>query len=240
MDLYLDLLPKELIVELAYFLPYALIEIICQGKRKFLCTDKQFLNNYLIRRKLITLNELEQIAKDRNLPVRLLYDAPVKLLLALATDAYKSYNITLNISGQYDYLPIFKYILDTTDEPMKTQYPYLLQVIYGLIRYNAYNTIVYLLDIYGHILTDRAKQGLLNAVLRNNNVPLLAYIIRNPNYDTISDVDSILWYRFLPSQKESLIYLLQHGKFNQQAKNEALKNTNYDEIADILRKYGAY
>lgn len=237
MDSYLDLLPKELMMELAYFLPYSLMEIICQSKRKFLCTDRQFLNNYLVRRKSMTFIELEQIANDRNLPITLLYDAPVELLLELEININKSYNNTLNIAGQYDYLPIFKYILDTTDQPMKTQYPHLSQVIYALIRDNASNIIIYLLDTYGDILLDRSKYGILYRIVQNNNVPLLAYVIEQLNYDKIPNIDNILSFALSLKQKEALIYLLQHVKFSKKAKTDALKNVRYNEIADILRKY---
>lgn len=235
MAIYLTLLPYDLLKELFYFLPFSLIEIACNFNKKInnICNDRNFLNKYSLKHTTLSLLELESIAKTRQIPMTLLYDAPVALLKSLHNS--ESLTNTLDIVLQYDYLPIFKYITESTNIGFKTQYPHLSQAIYWLLRYKSNNAIKYLLDTYGGILPERAKYGILYRTVQDNNVSLLKYLIEDLHYDKISGIDNVLFFAVAPRQRESLIYLLTHVKFSQDVKNELLKLIRDPDTIELLK-----
>lgn len=238
--LYFDLLPSDLISSLSYYLPFAIIDQICDSLSKWVvtCSNNKFWKSYIYHNKPELFSQFKHINEHLNIPFRLLYNAPIKLI----NDLYVSDTLGYVGSIIYDYLPIFVFYLNRNEKPISRSL-LIDHYIDTAIRYRSNNILRYLLENYDSMLSGSDKYTILQIIIRRGDLALVQFLIEHMQYKRLKSIQAIITYAALHTKPEIIRYLLNTIEVSQQTKDIALAYAGrelraYDNYK-LLREYGA-
>ena len=175
-NLYFDLLPNDLRIELALYSPLEAVKLYCKTLKSWrsICSNIIYLRKY--------------IAYIYNIPMEEVLKVPDSFFIEYVNSPTEKEMFDVII--KYDFEPLFEYYLQETTygEALKSKYKsyYLTDDLYWLdrimeplIKYKSYRIIKYLMKIYGRKLSTHEKGNILAVVENYEDDVLFDYFIKD-------------------------------------------------------------
>ena len=176
-NLYFDLLPHDLIIELSLYLPLDAIKFYCKTfyTWRSICANNTFLQKY--------------IAYTYNIPMNEVLKIPNKFFI----DYINSTNddMRFHIIIKYDFEPLFEYYLQDTnygEELKEKTYKWhnnLVDIMINAIEYRANNIINYLMKVYKRDFNNMHSfviYRIIRHIIEADNIMLLKYFWEELHY----------------------------------------------------------
>ena len=171
-NIYFHLLPTDLKIELALYLPLEMVKSNCKVFDSWtsICSNVIYLRKY--------------IAYTYNIPMEEVLKIPTAFFIEYSNSSTIEAEVDATI--KYDFEPLFKYYLNETqyvdilkESYQEAKYAWLIYIIHYSIKYKAYKIIYYLMEKYSRKLNMWEKNRIISIVVHHGDTTIFEYFTRD-------------------------------------------------------------